>query len=315
MIRAHITSTGTITKPMLAARSDGEDLNALTYPLGVTNKIDGIRCLKIDGHAVSRTFKPIPNKYIRGCIEQHLPDGMDMEIVAGPTFQESTGNIMREDGTPEFWVWVIDYVPQTLDEPYRDRILKALQWAQGFNHGAQKPYGMRVGVLMPETASSLDEVTALESKALAEGHEGVMLRKLDAPYKCGRSTFREGILIKLKRFIDAEAVVRGVEELYHNENEAKVDAFGRTKRATTQEHLKAGATLGSLVVEGCGGDYHGVSFKIGTGFTKSQRHQLWDQRTEIVGKIVKFTYFPTGIKDAPRFPAFIGFRDARDFEA
>lgn len=313
MTRAHITVTKSlITKPLLAARSDGEDLTKLSFPLGVTNKIDGIRCLKVDGRAVSRTFKPIPNHHIRELIERHVPDGMDMEIMAGPTFQESTGNIMREDGQPEFWLWIIDYVSSTLGEPYQQRILNALRWAQRCNHGGEKPSGMHIGVLQPETACSLDDVNRLESKALAEGHEGIMLRRLDAPYKCGRSTFKEGILIKLKRFVDAEAVVRGVEELYHNENEAQTDAFGRTKRSTIQDNLKAGNTLGSLIVEGHGGDYHGISFKIGTGFTKAQRDDLWRRRDDIVGKLVKFTYFPTGIKDAPRFPSFAGFRDPRD---
>jgi DNA ligase-1 len=313
MTRAHITTTGIITKPLLAARvEDGDNLISLKFPVGITNKIDGLRCLKIDGKAVSRTFKPIPNHYIRRLIEKHMLDGMDMEIVAGSTFSQSTGNIMREEGEPTFTVHIIDYVPSSLSQPYQDRMKLAYAFWLNPSHDSL-PFFIKI--LMPVTAYTVAEIEEYERKALAEGHEGVMIRDLKAPYKCGRSTFKEGILIKLKRFSDAEATVIGVEELYHNDNEAKEDAFGRTKRATVQDNLRPGGTLGALVVKGCGGDYDGVQFKIGTGFDKAQRQHLWGVRRGLPGKIVKFTYFPTGTKDAPRFPAFVGFRDPRDMDA
>jgi len=52
-----------ITKPMLAGKCTNK--NNIKYPVLATPKLDGIGCLVIDGNAVSRTFKPIPNKYIR----------------------------------------------------------------------------------------------------------------------------------------------------------------------------------------------------------------------------------------------------------
>ena len=70
-----------ITKPMLAASL--KNINQLDYTKGylATPKIDGIRALMIDGHLVSRTFKPIRNNYIRTMLEAVLPDGADGEIV------------------------------------------------------------------------------------------------------------------------------------------------------------------------------------------------------------------------------------------
>jgi DNA ligase-1 len=307
MTRAHISPTsGAITKPLLAARSDGEDLSTLSYPLGVTTKIDGIRCLKLDGHAVSRTFKPIPNDHIRSLIEAHLPDGMDMEITSGATFSEGTGNIMRKDGQPDFKVWIIDYVPGDLAQPYEQRIKAALAWTA--SHSVPFPFE----VLVPEVAENWGDVAELEAVALDAGHEGIMLRQLDAPYKCGRSTFKEGILVKVKRFNDQEARVVDVEEQMHNENERLRDAFGRTKRSTAQEGKTAAGVLGALVVVGVGGDYAGVKFSVGTGFTAAQRAELWARRKSLVGQLVTVKYFPTGTKDAPRFPTFKGFRDERD---
>jgi len=314
MTKPHIVvKSGSITKPLLAARVEDNDIAALNYPLGVTFKVDGLRCLKIDGHAVSRTFKPIPNHHIRTLIEKWVPDGMDMEITMDGypktgTFQETSGNIMREDGQPNFKIWIIDYVDGKLDEPYDVRIRRAATYC--LDHWDDVPFEWYV--LQPFTAKDVEEVTKQETGALAEGFEGVMLRDLKARYKCGRSTFREGILIKVKRFEDCEAVIRTVEELYHNGNEAQEDAFGRTKRSTAQDKMVPMDTLGALIVEGHGGDYHGISFRVGTGFTQAQRAELWGKRKDIVGKLVKVKYFPTGVKDAPRFPTFVGFRDPRD---
>ena len=62
-----------ITKPMLAATFNG-DWDALTWPQYGTYKLDGIRALKISTNVVSRTFKPIANKYIRETLNTILPE-------------------------------------------------------------------------------------------------------------------------------------------------------------------------------------------------------------------------------------------------
>ena len=67
-----------ITKPLLAVAAD---LEKIEFPVWATPKIDGIRCLKINGQVVSRNFKPIPNHHIRTTLEQILPDGIDGEII------------------------------------------------------------------------------------------------------------------------------------------------------------------------------------------------------------------------------------------
>src|SRR5713101_3979205 len=74
-----------VTRPMLCAKLD--DPSQLRFPALATPKIDGIRCLKIDGAAVSRSFKPIRNRHIRWKFLA-LPDGIDGELVAG-TFHET----------------------------------------------------------------------------------------------------------------------------------------------------------------------------------------------------------------------------------
>src|SRR5690606_5448014 len=65
------------------------------------------------------------------------------------------------------------------------------------------------------------EVLEYETHCLKMGYEGLILRNPDAPYKFGRSTLKEGSLLKLKRYEDAEAIVVSLEEAMHNDNEAE----------------------------------------------------------------------------------------------
>jgi len=39
---------------------------------------------------------------------------------------------------------------------------------------------------------------------------------------------------------------------------------------------------------------------------------LWLRKETLVGKLVKYRHQPSGAKDAPRFPKFVGFREAWD---
>ena len=63
------------------------DLDNLQYPVYVTPKLDGIRCLFKDGVALSRTLKPIPNKSIQVWAKQYAKvlEGMDGELIVGPS--------------------------------------------------------------------------------------------------------------------------------------------------------------------------------------------------------------------------------------
>ena len=132
-----------------------------------------------------------------------------------------------------------------------------------------------------------------------------MIRDISGLYKFGRSTAKEGILGKVKRFADAEAEIVGIEELHRNGNAAEINALGHTERSTAAAGLVPAGTLGALIVRAEG---FAESFKIGTGYTAAQRDSLWADRASLPGRLVKFKHQPAGAKDAPRFPVFLGFR-------
>jgi DNA ligase 1 len=305
---------------MLAGKAPS-DLSQLKFPLLATPKLDGIRCLVINGKAVSRTFKPIPNDHIRNSIESEFKAGkyrseFDGEIlVRGRTFNELSGDVRRSDGKPDFYFAVFDKVAPTTDQNVVDGTL-----TPSGTGGLSEPYKERMhrlGLLslptfckkiLPVEVKDLAELQAFEEGCIAEGYEGTMVRTPASPYKCGRSSTNEGYLLKIKRFEDAEALIIAVEEMMHNDNAATKDAFGRTERSTHKENMRPAGVMGKLVCE----LPNKVTFEIGTGFTAEERARYWKKRGNLIGKQVKFKHQPSGADEKPRFPVFLGFRDDWD---
>lgn len=285
-------------KPMLAGKV-GDTIN---FPVLASPKLDGVRCIVIDGVAMSRSLKPIPNVYVQKQIGKVKYNGLDGELLVGDpgaadVYRKTVSAVMSEDGEPDFSFWIFDTFLSSkgFSERY-ESITKHL------NDGVVR----LVKHKMIYTSDALDEY---EAAMLDKGMEGVMIRNPSGPYKYGRSTTNEGTLLKLKRFEDSEATILDVQELLHNDNEAKKNALGHTERSSHKGNMIGMNTLGALLVMDIKSK---VEFAIGTGYDAATRQELWDNRKNLKGKIVKYKYFASGSKDKPRFPVFIGFRDKRD---
>lgn len=297
-----------IRQPMLAAKSTDSDLKRLKYPLLVSPKIDGIRGVVVNGQLLSRSMKPIRNTHTQRLFGRREFEGLDGELVIGNPWdkslmQQTSSGVMSIHGAPDVKFYVFDKFNE--DAGFQHRLLRA----KGILMIADPEW--RVTEYVHHIwVNSYDELLAQESHWLACGYEGLMIRDPNGRYKDGRSTLREGGLIKVKRFTDDEATVVGYEPLMRNENELELDERGYAKRSHSAAGKVADDLLGALVVVGAGST---VRFSIGSGFTESQRRTLWDRRDDLVGKIVKFKHFAvTGVKDVPRMPIFLGFRDKDD---
>lgn len=293
-------------KPLLAGTI--KDVEDLAFPVFASTKLDGVRCLVKDGEAVSRSLKPIPNLYVQRMLSKMELEGMDGELTVGdPTdprcFNITQSAVMSIKGEPDFTYRVFD-VHDKPDLPFSQRLYLA------FSRLLENSHIEHVTPVTHLTVINAEDLLELEAALLEQGHEGVMVRDPEGPYKYGRSTLKQGILLKLKRFVDAEAQIIGFEELMHNENKATEDAFlGHTVRSSHKAGKQPAGTLGALIVQDV---ETGIQFKIGTGLSAEDRAKIWGNRTELVGHLVKYKSFPVGAKERPRFPVFIGFRDKRD---
>lgn len=285
-------------KPMLAAPVT--DIELLQYPVLVSPKLDGIRCVVIDGIAYSRSLKPIPNEEVQAFFAGGEYDGFDGELIAGPhnapdVFNRSTRFVMKRDAQDDWAFYVFDYVSDghTIE---RMGLVEALPWSE------------HVRPVIQTTVGNAEVLREYERVSLSQGFEGVMIRSMGGGYKYGRSTLKEGLLLKLKRFSDDEALIIGMECLMRNANEAERNELGYAKRSSATDGLIPTDMLGALIVRRA----DGVEFKVGSGFTETQRYDLWLHQDEILGKMISYKHFEVGAKDKPRFPIFKGFRDKID---
>lgn len=294
-----------IRQPMLAAKSTDSDLKRLQYPLLVSPKIDGIRGVVVNGQLMSRSMKPIRNTHTQRLFGRMDFEGFDGELVVGNPWdknlmQQTSSGVMSISGAPRVKFYVFDRWNDPRGYHFRYDALKSMQGLEQYD----------VEILQHLVAEDFDDLLRHESHWLACGYEGLMIRSMLGRYKDGRSTLREGGLIKVKRFVDDEATVVGYEPLMRNDNELERDERGYAKRSHSAAGKVADDLLGALHVVGAGST---IRFSIGSGFTESQRRDLWDRRDDLVGKVVKYKHFAvTGVKAAPRMPIFLGFRDKDD---
>lgn len=286
-------------QPMLAGKVD---LLLLRFPVYVSAKLDGVRITIRDQEPLTRKLKQVPNDHVRNTLRtMKLPD-LDGEIIVGDATAKDCFNctqsaVMRQDGKPEFAFHVFDYVDQAIGFEARYNALKAMK--------LKPPL-----YLVPQSLiTSKQTLAGAEEIATSLGYEGIMVRSVNGPYKFGRSTTAEGWLLKLKRFEDDEATVIGFEELFHNSNMATKDERGHTKRSSHQAGMVPRGTLGALI---CRSPKYEETFKIGTGFDEKMRKWIWEHRTEVLNTLVKYRHQPSGAKDKPRFPSYIGFRSQLD---
>lgn len=290
-------------KPLLAETI--EDTSKLDFSNGVlvSTKIDGIRVTIHNGVVMSRSMKPIRSPLVQEKFGKPEYNGLDGELVYGDPYAKDAFNATTKVVMSGKVIESVD--PEQLRLFAFDRFDLDMGFEQR-NNSIQTGEG--IVRLLQVLVFNNERLMLIEAEELAKGAEGLMVRKRNGRYKQGRSTVKEGILLKVKRFVDEEAKIIGFEELMHNSNEGFTNELGRTARSTAQDGLVAMDTLGSLVMwsEKWG------EFRIGTGFTQEQRKEVWTNKEKYLNKLGKFKYFAIGVVDKPRFPVWIGLRDPDD---
>jgi DNA ligase-1 len=313
-----------INEVMLATKFKASEAK---FPYLATTKIDGIRFYVQHGDVWSRSNKNIPNIHIRTELPQLLPDGMDGELLA-KDYSGTMSTAMADSVVPDITVFVFDYAPTiaSLQTPYVKRVgsyrkaLKAKGWLEcepltpdnlvSYYRPSTTTKGTyRICPLNPVWIQNFAQLENFYNSSLKAGHEGIILRTPEGPYRFGKKD--DGLMLKHKPREDREAVILGVEEMMTNTNTAFTNERGRASRSTAASGLVPAGTFGTFHVRDTKNE---IDFKVGggPGLTALLRAQLWAERTSLPGKIIKYCCLPYGEKDKPRQPQFLGFRDERD---
>lgn len=284
-----------LVRPQLAASEIPDIYTQVTWPKIIQPKLDGICCLAVNGVAMSRTMKPIPNKYVQKVFKELNLHGLHGELMVKGDFNDVQSGVMRIEGEPDFYYVVYDYWDS--DEQYQFRKLK---W-QSFVDNLENKHVESCPCFY---VNNPEECERKLEQYIARGFEGAVLRDSRSLYKQGRHTLKSQALLKLKKFYDDEAIVIGFEEKLHNENVQEKDERGYSKRSQKKEGMVPANTLGALVVK-----WKDVEFKIGSGYTDIQRQEIWDNREKLLGKLVTFKYQELSKYNVPRFPVWKCFRE------
>jgi DNA ligase-1 len=135
------------------------------------------------------------------------------------------------------------------------------------------------------TAEGYDIMRRFATDAVAQGFEGIMIKSLDAPYECKRSSF----WMKWKPVMTVDLNIVGFEE-----------GTGRNL-----------GRLGAIICEGVDNDRN-IRVNVGSGLSDADRDEYWHSRDDLLGRVVEVAADAvTQNQDGTyslRFPRFVRFR-------
>ena len=266
-------------------------------------KLDGVRVITIvypDGRVdqFSRNGKELLNfDHIKNQIAQAAsaftePMALDGEVMSS-SFQDLMKQVHRKENVEadDAVLHLFDIVPLKNFEQggwaksQTERSELVYKW-----HKANKDKLPNVAVVGHElvdlsTAEGKARYKEINLFAIDNGYEGIMIKDVNAPYECKRSTS----WLKLKPYIEVSLAIIAVEE-------------GTGKNV---------GRLGAFVCEGVD-DGKRIVVNVGSGFSDEQRIAFWDARKEIIGDVVEIRADAiTQNQDGSyslRFPRFLHFR-------
>lgn len=298
------------------------DESKLQFSLIAEPKLDGIRAVNINGKFTGRSLKGIPNKFTTEKYSIPELSGFDGELIVNddPTHPElcrnSTSAFNTIEGEPKSTWCVFDYVTEeTYNLGYFDRYQILEHKVFDFNNTSTSirlynDHGIAVKIMPYKLINNLEELNQYEEQLLSIGYEGVILRKPDGKYKQGRSTVKEGGLLRIKRQQDREAIILHINEGNTNNNIATINELGYTERSSHKDNKSPNGMVGNFI---CKDVQDGFELTVAPGkLTHEERLEIFANSDHYIGKMLKYKCFMYGIKDAPRFARYISWRNDWD---
>lgn len=248
-------------------------------------KVDGIRGRIENGLVMSRKDKPVPSMYIHELASQFkIPEGFEFEMISGNPFDEpfkrTVSSVMTQGDDPRCISFY--FFDRISEKTYGERIKEVEQWVNE-SHKIKGLSGL-FHLLPSKICYTIEEIDNFYAKALEDGAEGIVIKRLDAHYKFGRSTPKQQEMIKRKGVEDDTGILRDVIPQESEDPERRNIA-------------------GSILVEGpCG------LFNIGTGFTFEEAAYLLRHRDKLIGCKIDYSFMGYGTDQKPRHPRYRGIR-------
>ena len=273
-------------------------------------KLDGVRCLTVVDYEArtvtmyTRNGKELVNfPHIVKAFEDNIDNFarsyvFDGEVMSN-SFQELMKQVHRKDNveSADAVLNLFDIVPlvefkagkSVMGQRRRSNFLKS-NFSKIFADAGSITIVPQIEVDL-DTLVGTVEFSDFNKQMVEEGYEGIMIKDVDAPYECKRSTS----WLKQKPFIEVSLTVSAVEE-----------GTGRNVDK-----------LGALVCEGVD-DGKTITVNVGSGFTDVNRDEYWTARDTLPGQIVEVradavTQNQDGTYSL-RFPRFLRFRGFRKGE-
>lgn len=300
------------------------------FPALLLPKIDGVRGLNMEGQLTGRSLKPHANRYTTKFYSGFELMGLDGELAAEderhPDLCRLTTSAVGTIAGEPFTLWhLFDYITEsTINLPYYRRHEHLVRHADSMlAAGPLQPFG-HLRVVGFRIVNNLDELNAADDDNLDNGYEGSIIRDPNGLHKDGRCTLREGAYLRIKRFIDSEAVVIGIEQGQTNTNAAQINELGGQFRTTHADGMVPNGQVGAMLCRALADVFDplqktklliakGQEIIVAPGrMPVALRKYYFEHQNELLGQTIKYKFFPKGMKDKPRFPTYQSHRAASD---
>ena len=139
--------------------------------------------------------------------------------------------------------------------------------------------------------------------ALKGEYEGLILKHQAGRYKFGRGTIKEGLIFKVKPFIEKSAIIKGVVQATAAKegSERKINELGYSETSKKKDDRELIEKASAFLVDWTVGD-ESKDLKITIAATDPEKIDIWENRDKYVGCEVCFKAMDVGAKELPRHP-------------
>lgn len=295
-------------KPILAP-NQAVDIKNLKYPLLVSYKLDGIRCIFKDGQMYSRALKQFPNIRLRerfshlAKLSKEKNIILDGELLAKSlTFNELSGITRQLDKIipQDQYFYCFDIIiNEDFELPFKNRLNNLIKIRGEIN----------VKLLDQMPIDTAPDIAALYERALNWGCDGLILRDPNGRYKFGRATVKEGLIYKMKPFMTFDSkIINVIQATEVREGaEKKINELGRSVTSKKKDDRILIEKASAFVVM-----YEGKELKVTIAMTDEEKEEVWKNQKKYIGKMIEYKGMLVGSKDLPRHPIFLKFRPDKD---